>query len=599
MFVFGLGVHLTKLTSIPALFLESCQGADSFSWHHKKNGKWVSYSKEELLLYLKKFYLAFKSIGVKKGENIGIIASNSPLWILSDLAIQICGAVTVPLFPNIAEENFLFEKKDANIDILILESTKILDQDLTQHLSNFKKILFLEKEDFPLENSIFLEDVFKDSVSKINLSSFHEEFKQLIKEIPENSLFSIIYTSGSTGFPKGAELSHRNMLSQFSSLAKILKLDSEDSALSILPLAHIFERMTIYFLIYSKTSIYFGDNAKQLATLFKEAKPSLITVVPRLLERVYEKVIKLSNTPIFIKRIWVKRAIRWAQTHDPQKKSGFLGHFYDFLVLKKIRHIFGGNIKYVISGSSALNKNICRFFLNIGVPVYEGYGMTECAPVISVNAEEKARPGSVGLPLEHLNVKISTDGEILVRGESVFKGYHNLKDKNKDFFTEDGFFRTGDSGYFGNGGLLYLTGRIKEMMKTSTGKYVSPTPIEEDLIRLPLISSACIIANNRKYVSALLFLQSETAADFLQIPSELFQAHKAVSSKRISAAIEKHIKNVNKHLNHWEQIRQWVLLPDSLTAENGLLTPTMKIRRREIEKIFSETIDSLYKSDSQ
>lgn len=585
-----------KTNSLPALFLEACQKSEGFLWHHKKNGQWQSLSNKELLISLKKNYLALELLGVQPGDHIGLISKNSPSWILLDLAIQTHGAITVPLFPNIAEENFLFEKKDANINLLILESPNLLDPELQVHLPDFNKILLLNKEENVGKNHFFLDDLIEQSKSKIESKNFHIEFETKINAISNDSIFSIIYTSGSTGFPKGAKLSHRNMLAQFPSLKKLVQLNSTDSALSILPLAHIFERMTVYFLLYSKTSIYFGDDPKNLATLLKETSPTLITVVPRLLERIYEKIIKLSNTASFFKKPILKKAIRWAQTHDPLKNQNLWGKIYDQLVFKNIRKIFGGKIRYLISGSSALNKNICRFFLNSGIPIFEGYGMTECSPVISLNAEEKSKPGSVGTPLAHLEVKISKDGEILVRGESVFKGYHHLENSRDLFFTSDGFFRTGDSGYFGTGDQLYLTGRIKEMMKTSTGKYVSPTPIEEDLMRNPLLSSACVVANNRKYVSALLFLQKESAKDFLNFPTNEFDIEKAIHSKRIETAIEKHIKNVNKHLNHWEQIRRWIILPDTLTAENGLLTPTMKIRRREIEKIFESEIEKLYES---
>lgn len=579
--------------SLPALFYSVCKSPDTFSWHYKKNGAWLTFSNQELLFRLKNIYFAFKNSGISKGMNIALMLKNSPDWILCDLAIQLCGAITVPFFPNLAEENFLYQKQDSNIDFLILESEEFIDFDLREKLSLFARIIQLEKTDLVRQNTLFLEDLIALNTN-MDSNEKTSEFEQAIDSILTNSLFSIIYTSGSTGFPKGVELTHENMLSQFESLQEVVSLSQKDKALSILPLAHIFERMTIYFLLSCKTSIYFGDDPKQLAILLKDSTPSLITVVPRLLERVYEKIQKLTITTPYPKKFLLKKAIRWAQTHDPQKPTNFLGKIYDSLIFSKIRTLFGNNLSYVISGSSALNKNVCRFFLNAGIPIYEGYGMTECSPVITLNAEEKGRPGSVGLPLKHLELKLSPENEILVKGKSVFKGYHNLHDKNNLFFTEDGFFRTGDQGFLGENGQLYLTGRIKEMLKTSTGKYVSPTPIEDDLCKSSLITSACIIANNRKYVSALLFLNPEAAMDFLKIPKEEFQIEKALQSKRINESLKKLIQKTNHHLNHWEQIRRWVLLPDTLSAESGLLTPTLKVRRREIEKQFIEEINSLY-----
>ena len=245
-----------------------------------------------------------------------------------------------------------------------------------------------------------------------------------------------------------------------------------------------------------------------------------------------------------------------------------------------------------------MNKSICRFLLNVGINVVEGYGLTECSPVVSVNKPGSARPGSVGLPLTHLQVKIGEHSEVLVKGESVFKGYRNRPDLNSDIFTEDGFFKTGDQGYFDRDGYLYLTGRLKELLKTSTGKYVSPNPIELELGRHVLVEQALVIANDRKFASALVFLNPVNAKRFLQRTGRDFSVEKALKSKRIRESINRHIERVNSKLNHWEQIRKWTLIGDELTVESGLLTPTLKIRRTVAEARYAEEIEKMYEDSS-
>lgn len=582
-----------KYKSLPAMFVAACENRDFPGVFLRENNSWREYTPKELLNTLKKLVSAFKYFGIKKGSSVGIIAPSSPEWLLTDIAVQICGGITVPLFPNISEENFLFQCKDASIRNILVEKTCSIEPELAKHLQEFRHIFCLHGNDtsVPNNNEITWESLLRIG-SQYQIDDI--DFAASINDIDSEDIFSIIYTSGSTGVPKGVELSHRNILSQYEPLEERINVPTGSPVLSVLPMAHVFERAVVYYYIYIKAKIYFGDDPKQLSTFLKEVHPVILTVVPRLLERVYEKILKLSRTASHAQRPLLKRAIRYAQIADPLAKRSFIGRIYEALVFKKIRESLGSSFKYIISGSSALNKNICRFFLNLGIPVCEGYGMTETAPVISLNTDELGRPGSVGKPLEIMELKLSDDGEILVRGENVFKGYHNLQEKTSEFFTDDGFFKTGDSGYFGSNGGLYLTGRIKEMLKTSTGKYVSPVPIEEELCHNSLISSACVIANNRKFVSVILFLQPENARQLLEIDGEQFSMEKAVASNRINESIAKCIEKANQHLNYWEQIRKWVIVPDIPDTNNGMLTPTLKLRRRVVEKIYCEQIDKLY-----
>ena len=589
-------------SSLPALFYDACFKGESFYFAFKKNKEWIKYSGEKLLEKLEYLYLAFRQHGITKGTAVGIIANSSPEWILSDLAIQICGGITVPLLPLIASENFLYEKEDARISVLIIDEKEKLEPEIQKILSAFSQVFQIETTVSKDTNTFFFEELFLTGKNLKTNDSF-SELKKNIEQIQSEDIFSIIYTSGSMGRPKGVPLTHRNILSQFQALHPILKLNNtQDKALSVLPVAHIFERMVIYFFAYEKIPVYFGKDPRLLKSLLNEVKPTLMTVVPRLLERLYEGILQLTRESKFIRKWLLGHAIRFALTNNPKNnpknKKKFYHYFFHFLVYKKILKQLNPEFRYLISGSSALNKNICRFFLNIGIPICEGYGMTECAPVIALNTEESAHIGSVGKVLPGVEIRFGEHQEILVRGENVFKGYYNYGISNELFFTEDGFFKTGDCGYLNPDGYLFLSGRLKEMLKTSTGKYVSPLPIENALALHPLIEAACIIANNRKFVSALIFIRKEVAMQLLNVEKEVFSLEKASLSRRIQATVKKEIEKTNNHLNYWEQIKKWIIIPETPSVENGLLTPTLKLKRNVVQKKYEEQIELLY-SDSK
>ena len=319
-----------------------------------------------------------------------------------------------------------------------------------------------------------------------------------------------------------------------------------------------------------------------------------MVVVPRILERLYESMTLIADHAKGPKSLFIKNAVKLAKLSDPEKRKTPLQRFYDRLVYKKMRAALGGNFKLIVSGGSALNKSILRFLLNIGLPIYEGYGMTECSPVISANSPQISKPGTIGLPLHHLEVRIGEQNEIEVKGDSVFRGYRNKPELNAQIFTTDGFYKTGDQGFFDEDGFLNFTGRIKELLKTSTGKYVSPNPIELEICRHPAVEQALVIANDRKFASAVIWLNPEGARRLLKLTKEEFDIEKALQSLRVREAIHRHITRVNKKLNHWEQIRKWTLVGDELTVESGLLTPTLKIRRKIAEARYAEQIEAMY-----
>ena len=587
-----------QYTSLAQMFFANCDREDFAGWFHRKPDGWEHFSRKRLRQETLFLALAFKNRGLSAGESIGIVANSSPKWIMADVATQLNQARVVPLFPNISSENFNYQCDDASVQVLVLDRLSVLAPSIRELMSRFKAVICIESESELPANGVYWRDLIEEGEEFSKLQESSEWLNRQMHALDSDDVFSIIYTSGSTGTPKGVELTHRNMLSQIQVIKReFLQMNrTMDVCLVALPVAHAFERMSVYFYTLCGCKVYFVDTPRHLPECVREISPTVMTVVPRMLERLYESMTSASEHIHGLQKFVFEHAISYAKKRNPLEKRGLLAKFYDRLVYGKMRSAMGGRFRLVISGGGALNKSICRFLLNVGFNVCEGYGLTECSPVVSVNKLGQARPGSVGLPLTHLQVKIGEHSEVLVKGESVFAGYRNRPDLNAEIFTEDGFFKTGDQGYFDRDGYLYLTGRLKELLKTSTGKYVSPNPIELELGRHILVEQALVIANGRKFTSALIFLNSVNAKRFLQRTEKSFSIERALKSKRVVESINRFIERVNKKLNHWEQIRKWTLIGDELTVESGLLTPTLKIRRTVAEARYAEQIEKMYNS---
>lgn len=582
--------------SLAHMFFATCDREDFPGWYHRKHEQWIYFSRQQLARDTRSLALAFKNRGIKEHQSIGIVANSCPEWIMTDIASQLNHAQVVPLFPNISSDNFNFQCDDSDVQILLLNNVNELDQAIKDVLPRFSVVICIDPASDCPDNGVYWHDLIREGQELAKKPESSAWIQSQLESINPDDLFSIIYTSGSTGRPKGAELSHRNMLAQIQTIRRdVVALNHNDVGLVVLPVAHVLERMTTYFFILNATKVFFADTPKNTALLMKEVKPTVMMVVPRILERVYESMTAAGEKCHGFKRWLINRAVKIAKIEDPTKRPSIARRIYDKLVYKKMREAIGGKFRLIVCGGGALNKSICRFLLNVGINICEGYGLTECAPVLTVNTPKCIRPGSVGIPLAYLDVKIGENSEVLAKGDSVFKGYHNMPEVNKEIFTEDGYLKTGDQGSFDEDGYLFLIGRIKELLKTSTGKYVSPNPIELEISRHPLVEQALVIANDRKFASVLIFLNPINARRFLNRTKDEFDINRALESKHINEALERHITRINKKLNHWEQIRKWTLIGDSLSVESGLLTPTLKIRRKAAEEKYAEQIERMYK----
>ncbi len=542
------------------------------------NGKYKSISTKEFYQKVICLAIALKKIGVKKGETVAIFVKSSPFWLIFDFAIQKIGAISVPIFDNISKQNLNFEIEDAKIKYVFIDSMN--------RIEDIKHDVVFITHNFCIKEKGFynLDDIFHTDNKECDINS-------LEKNTPKpNDIFSIIYTSGNTGTPKGVVLSHKNIINQIHSINKILPLPKEEIILSLLPLAHIFERMVMSFYLNRGVSIYFVDEITNVANLMKSVRPTMLTAVPRLLEKIYFKIKMNINNKTGLEKLIAKTAFNYAHNENLNKKT-FLFKFFDKTVYSKLREIFGGRIEKLVSGGAALNKEIYQFFINIGIPIYQGYGLTESSPVISTNYPEVSKVGSSGKAIPNVEVKI-VDGELLARGPSIMKGYLNCEELTSQTIDNEGWLHTGDIAYIDEEGFIFIKSRKKDIYKLSTGNYVSAITIEQELQKNKFVEFAIVIANNKKYVSCLFFIDKEIYNN--DILNKTLTLEEYFNRNEVHENLKNTITNVNKKLNEWEKVVDYRIVTNEISIEGGELTPSMKICRNIIESKYKNLINSMY-----
>lgn len=556
-----------------AIFISENKNNNKFT-NHLKNGSWLANSTKDFSS--KVFSLSENLIlhGLKKGDKIALFCDSSPNWLICDFACQMIGVVTVPIFTNISKENLAYQLKHSEVKYaFIIGSDKW--KAVKPYVGSLKKI-FIHELRIKEENSVNLNDLFKP---------VNGNFSKIInnaKKINPDDLATIIYTSGSTAMPKGVCLTHRNLISQIKDSDKSFPVNSDDVILSYLPLAHIFERMVMYFYLSKNAEIYFVDNIENIANLMQEIKPTMMTTVPRLLEKIYNKIEAKQTSLPFSKKIIAGIAIYYAKkTPEWWYKNCFIRKLFAKLIYSKILTILGGRIKMMICGGAPLDSKLALFYKNIGLNLLEGYGLTEASPVIAANNLQNNKFASVGKLFPSVKVKIAENQEILVKGPNVMQGYYKDVSNTKEAI-KDGWLYTGDMGRIDESGYLYVTGRIKELQKTSNGKYVATARLESALKELVYIDEVVIIADRRKFVSAIIF------PDFDYIKEN------KIKLKDLKANIQEEILKINRNFNHWEEIQKFIIAKIAPSIENAQLTPSMKIRRHKILEDYEKAINELY-----
>lgn len=558
----------------------------------KRNGKWEKISTDEYIRITNQLSRALLKYGIKKGDRIALITSTNRVeWCFFDQAALQIGAVTVPIYPSISSEDCVYNLENSGSKICIVSDEKLFDKINTI------------KSQLPELKDIFTFDDVKDATNWKELlesgkeTDNQQEVETIKDSISEDDLVSIIYTSGTTGKPKGVMLTHKNIVSDVLGCEdRVPYKDSKNKGLSFLPLCHVYERMIIYLFATNGISIYFAESNEKLSENLKEIKPQYMTVVPRMVEKVYDAIYKRGTEAGGLKSKIFLWSIKVAEKYKIGDSKSLAHIIADKLVFSKWREGLGGNIITLVSGSAALSKRLNTMFHAAGIPILEGYGLTETSPVIAVNSFEHTKIGSVGRPIKNIDVKIQEDGEITVKGPTVTQGYYKDEKQTKEAFTEDGYFKTGDIGILDKDNFLFITDRKKEMFKTSGGKYVAPQVIENLAKASQFIEQIMVVGDGEKMPTALVqpdfeFAKSWASKNNINIgvsPTEI------ANSNELKAEIEKEISKINVHLGKWEQVKKIELTPVIWTEDNGLLTPTLKLKRKAIKEHFIKLYEKLY-----
>jgi len=548
--------------------------------NYLNDGNWISITQEEFVTNVYKLSQAFKMAGVIKGTKVAIVSESSPFWLMIDYALQDIGAVSVPIFANISQENFIYQLKDADVEYIYISSQARYNS-IKEYLNSLKLII--------------THNIHSSVVHSVDFDTFiNVEAKKSTNIINADDLCTIIYTSGSTGRPKGVELTHKNITTQLKDTSKSYPLFKEDKALSFLPLAHIFERMVMSYYLCSGVSIFFADDVKNVGNLIKEIKPSIMTVVPRLLDKIYVKMHDNVLTAPFIKRVIGSLAFSEADNKNLGTSTIFTPLFQK-LVYSKLLEALGGNMRMMICGGAPLSRQSETFFTNIGLDIYQGYGLTETSPVVCANSPINKKAYTCGKAYDNSEVKIAKDGELLTKGSSVMKTYHKQKELTDDVIDPTGWFHTGDLATIDADGYITITGRKKELFKTSTGKYISAVHIEQLLTQNRWCDYAVVVADNKPYVSAFIFLDIINLQEYAKRKDLKFDTnYDLLHSKLADKLVKKIISKTNRYLNYEEKVKKYFIVKEEATIENQILTPSMKVSRNIVYKKYQNEIDSLY-----
>ncbi|CAN5379984.1 AMP-dependent synthetase/ligase [soil metagenome] len=577
--------------------------ADALS--HKVKDVWENFSGEAVIEKIKRIALGLADLGVKAGDRVAIISENRPEWSLTDLAILSLRAVNVPIYTTQAVEQIRYILEDSGAKILCISGKKIFKhaEEAILSVERLEKLIFFDADAVPENNNkaLMLTEVEKRGaeLEKSDLQNFEENFSK----IAASDLATIIYTSGTTGEPKGVLLTHENFTSTIVAVSKGLPIKTTDRSLAVLPLSHIFERTVFYVLCANGVSIHYCASFDQLAAFLAEVRPTIMTAVPRLFEQVYHKIVKKGKaaggwkTSMFDWALEVGQEY-WEAKDKRQSVSAVLAAKHAIasrLVFSKWREGVGESIRFFVSGGAPLSKKLTGAFWAAGIPILQGYGMTE-ACVTCVNRPENNKVGSIGIPLEGIEMKIAeSDGEILIRGKNVMRGYLDKPEETAQVIDEDGFYHTGDVGYQDADGHFFITDRKKDLFKLSNGKYVAPQQVESLLKQSPLVSQAVAVGSGRKQVGALIVPDWETLKQTLKeegIGAEGTR-EELCENPYVIKRVQRDAGEFTREMNDYERVKKVYLLPREFSIDKGEMTPTLKIKRSVIDEKYEEAIDEI------
>ncbi|MDQ1708373.1 MAG: long-chain acyl-CoA synthetase, partial [Pyrinomonadaceae bacterium] len=597
-------VESVKPTSVPGLCLAAAlKHAKPDALNFKQDNQWINISAETFVERVRQVALGLAELGIKPGDRIALLSENRPEWSIADLAILSLGAINVPIYTTQEVEQIRYILTDSGTRAIFVSNLKQF-----KHASKA-----LAGLDF-LERIIFFDEPGTAEIEKATtlaaLSKLGEDrslnkpaaFLAHLKAIRPDDLATIIYTSGTTGEPKGVMLTHANFVSNVLAITSGLPISSSDIALSVLPLSHIFERTGFYIFCYNGVSVYYTASFDQVGENLREIRPTVMTAVPRLFEKVYHRIVKKGLSQKGWKRRVFMRSLevgqRYAEAKDKRKLVGpalaLQQKVASNLVFSKWREGVGGRLRYFVSGGAPLSPALSYAFLAAGIPILQGYGATETC-IVSANRPDNNQVGSVGLPFAGIEVNIADDGEILLRGPNVMRGYYGHPEETAAVLSDD-WFATGDVGHLDKHGHLYITDRKKDLFKLSNGKYVAPQQIESLLKQSEFVSQVVVVGAARKQPAALIVPEWEAVRQALAEAGEKFPNERAALAKSPAAIklVQSDVALLTRTLTDYQRIRRIVLLPEEFTIDRGELTPTLKVKRRVIDQKFAAEIAELY-----
>ena len=593
-----------RASSVPELCLNAAlKHGKEDALNHKSADDWINISAAEFVDRVRHVALGLAELGVKPGDRVALLSENRPEWSIADLAILSLGAINVPIYTTQAVDQIRYILSDAGARAIFVSNEKLFKHaaPALEGLDFLERIIFFDAGIAKrIARSTTLDSV--EQAGRQRAENKPVAFDAYLGAIRPDDLATIIYTSGTTGEPKGVMLTHANFISNVLTITAGLPIAPTDVALSVLPLSHIFERTGFYIFCYNGVSVYYTASFDQVGDNLREVRPTIMTAVPRLFEKVYHRIIKKGLSQKGIKRKIFMRSLEIGQRYAEQRDKG--GRVWPVLSLKqrmasklvfsKWREGVGGRLRYFVSGGAPLSPALSHAFLSAGIPILQGYGATETC-IVSANRPDNNQVGSVGLPFEGIEVLIAADGEILLRGPNVMRGYYGHPEESASVLN-DGWFATGDVGHLDKQGHLYITDRKKDLFKLSNGKYVAPQQIESLLKQSEFVSQVVVIGAGRKQPAALIVPEWEALRQALTEKGEEFPANRYKLAEFPAAVklVQSDISQLTRELADYERIRKVALLPDEFSIDKGELTPTLKVKRRVVDEKFRELIEGLY-----
>ncbi len=564
------------------------------------NGRWEPMSSTEFLRRVAGLSNALEQLGVKTGDRVGLFAPNRPEWHIADFAILGLGAADVPIYFNESPDRIVYILNHSGAEIVIVAG-EMQTRRLLECRDRLKTVKHIICAAAPADLG---DDILRfETLVATTGDAMVAEYRLRAARVSSDQLATIIYTSGTTGEPKGVMLTHNNLSSNEETSVEPYQMNPADTAVSFLPLSHVYERMNAYAYMFHGVQIYYVDRMDDLPQALVEVHPTLAAAVPRVFEKTYANIIQKGHATVGLKRRifdWAMRvaqeSVRWkAYREDASYVLNYRWKIADRIVYSKIREGIGGRFRAFISGGGPLSREIAEFFWAVGVPVYQGYGLTETSPVVSANYPGANKVGTVGKPIELVRVRLAEDGEIQVQGPCVMKGYYLKPEDTSAVISADGWLSTGDIGRMDEDGYLYVTDRKKDLFKTAAGKFVAPQPIENNLKVSPLILNAVLVGDARKFIAALIvpnFANVEAAA---RAEGRAFKSHEQLAGDPwVHQLIEREVAQVNSKLAQYETIKRFALLDHDFTFDGGQLTYTLKLKRRVIAERYAQVIEALY-----